>query len=334
MPAASFNFELEQGSDFQIVFNYLDSNSNPVNLTNMHVLLRFKDNNGIDYSFDNVTETSDYSLTTTSNGLITLLIPAKITDGYTFESAQYELDIQEPNETYAGSGTKSNRILFGDIVVIARLLTPPTRSDLTIFPGDKNSCPPVMLSDAIVYEGSSLTIADNSVVSNSITITNTNNIQNIEVGIQGLNHTNVQDLNIFLKYPGAGDNAILLVGSEKFNQYTPGFSFIVSDRAESTTSAYSVADGGLFKATDKTNYIRFRIPILSSDSSGSGSGSGSGDSDPVITGYTDQTLLHSFDSISGSAAGDWTLFICDHDNNAIGFISGWKLYITYEDIFA
>ena len=102
MPAASFNFELEQGSDFQIVFNYLDSNSNPVNLTNMHVLLRFKDNNGIDYSFDNVTETSDYSLTTTSNGLITLLIPAKITDGYTFESAQYELDIQEPNEIYAG----------------------------------------------------------------------------------------------------------------------------------------------------------------------------------------------------------------------------------------
>ena len=326
MPAASFSFQLEQGSDFQIVFRYLDSSSNPVNLTNMHVLLRFRDNNGVDYSFDNITETSDYSLTTTSGGLITFTIPAKITDTYTFSSAQYELDIQEPNEVFPGAGTKSNRILFGTIGVIARTLTPPTRSDLTIFPAENKLCSPVLMSDAVVYEGSSLTITDNSVVSNSITVADTRNIKHLEVGIEGLNHTNIQDLNIFLKYPGAGNNAILLVGSEKFNQYTPGFSFIISDRAESTTSAYSVADGGMFKSTDKTDYIRFRIPILSDSS-----GSGSGDSDPVITGYTDQTLLHSFDSISSSAAGDWTLFICDHDNNALGFISGWKLYITFED---
>ena len=115
MPAASFSFQLEQGSDFQIVFRYLDSSSNPVNLTNMHVLLRFQDNNGVDYSFDNITETSDYSLTTTSDGLITFTIPAKITDTYTFSSAQYELDIQEPNEVFAGAGTKSNRILFENI---------------------------------------------------------------------------------------------------------------------------------------------------------------------------------------------------------------------------
>tara|TARA_B100001778_G_scaffold190631_1_gene157067 strand:- start:2911 stop:3852 length:942 start_codon:yes stop_codon:yes gene_type:complete len=311
MPAASFSFQLEQGSDFQIVFRYLDSSSNPVNLTNMHVLFRFQDNNGVDYSFDNITETTDYSLTTTSDGVITLLIPAKITDNYTFSSAQYELDIQEPNEVFSGAGTKSNRILFGNISVIARTLTPPTRSDLTIFPAQNKLCPPVMLADAVIYEGDALTITDNSVVNSSIAVADTRDVQQIEVGIEGLNHTNIQDLNIFLTCPAlAANNAILLVGSEKFNQYTPGFSFIISDRAESTTSAYSVTDGGMFKPTDKTDYIRFKI------------------------GATEQTLQHSFSSQVGSAAnGDWTLHICDHDKNAIGFISGWKLYITFDEIW-
>lgn len=235
MPAASFSFQLEQGSDFQIVFRYLDSSSNPVNLTNMHVLFRFQDNNGADYSFDNITETTDYSLTTTSDGVITLLIPAKITDNYTFSSAEYELDIQEPNEIFAGAGTKSNRILFGNISVIARTLTPPTRSDLTIFPAQNKLCPPVMLADAVIYEGDAITIADNTVANSSITVADTRVVQQIEVGIEGLNHTNIQDLNIFLTCPAlAANNAILLVGSEKFNQYTPGFSFIISDRAEST----------------------------------------------------------------------------------------------------
>ena len=311
MPAASFSFQLEQGSDFQIVFRYLDSSSNPVNLTNMHVLLRFQDNNGVDYSFDNITETSDYSLTTTSDGLITFTIPAKITDTYPFSSAQYELDIQEPNEVFAGAGTKSNRILFGSISVLARLLTPPTRSDLTIFPAENKLCSPVLMSDAVVYEGGSLTITDNSVVNNSITVADTRNIKHLEVGIEGLNHTNIQDLNIFLTCPTsvlAANNAILLVGSEKFNQYTPGFSFIISDRAESTTSAYSVVDGGMFKSTDKTDHIRFKISS------------------------TEQTLHHSFSSVIGDAAnGDWTLYISDHDKNASVFISGWKLYITFED---
>ena len=311
MPAASFSFQLEQGSDFQIVFRYLDSSSNPVNLTNMHVLFRFQDNDGVDYSFDNITETTDYSLTTTSNGVITLLIPAKITDNYTFSSAQYELDIQEPNEVFAGAGTKSNRILFGSINVIARTLTPPTRSDLTIFPAQNKLCPPVMLSDATIYEGGAITIADNAVANSSITVADTRNVQQIEVGIEGLNHINIQDLNIFLTCPAlAANNAILLVGSEKFNQYTPGFSFIISDRAESTTSAYSVSDGGMFKPTDKTDYIRFKI------------------------GATEQTLQHSFSSqIGDQANGDWTLHICDHDKNAIGFISGWKLYITFDEIW-
>lgn len=329
MPAARFNFQIEQGSDFQIVFRYLDENSNPVNLTNMYILLRFQDNVGTEYTFDNATQTNNYSLVGTEDGFVTLDIPARITDTYTFTTAQYELDIQEPNEVFIGAGTKSNRILFGNITVLQRLLDPPSRSDLTIFPSDKKLCPPVMLSDAIIYNGGSLVIADDSVVSNTISITDNRNIKNIEVGINGINHTNIQDLNIFLKHSSMSD-AILLIGSQKFGNYVPGFSFIISDRASSSTSSYTVTDGGMFKPSDKTNYIRFRIPILGT----SGSGSGSGSNQEVIVGYQDQNLVYSFDSLIGNtASGDWTLYVCDHDANAIGFVYEWKLYITYEDLF-
>jgi len=56
-----------------------------------------------------------------------------------------ELDIQEPNEVFVGSGTKSNRILFGNVSVISRLLDPPTRSNLTVFPAPvkERNAPPV-----------------------------------------------------------------------------------------------------------------------------------------------------------------------------------------------
>lgn len=330
MPAANFDFEIEQGSDFQIVFRYFDENSNPVNLKNNYILLRALDNNGVSYEYDNVTKTNDYSLRADEDGFITFNIPAKITDTYLFTSAEYELDIQEPNEVFIGAGTKSNRILFGNITVVARLLDPPTRSDLTIFPADEKLCPPVMLADAVVYNGGSLTIADDTVVSSSISVLDNRNIQNIELEISGLNHTNIQDLNIFLKHSSMS-NTILLVGSQKFANYMPGFSFIISDRAHQDTSAYNVMHGGMFKPLDKTNYIKFKIPILGSSGSGSGSGSGTGD---TIIGYQEQNLIYSFDSLIGNSAnGDWTLYVCDHDPYGIGFIHSWKLYITYEDLF-
>lgn len=335
MPAASFDFSIEQGSDFQVVFRYLDENQNSVNLKNMYVLLRMQDDTGVQHVFDNITKTDQYSFVATEDGFITLDIPAKVTDNYTFATAQYELDIQEPNEVFVGAGTKSNRILFGNVSVIARLLDPPTRSNLTVFPADQDLCPPVMLSDAIVYTGGSLTVVDDSVVSNTISISDTRNIKNIEIGLVGINHTNIQDLNIFLKYPGSEQYSILLVGSQKFLNYSPGFSFILSDRAPENTSTHNVQNGGMCRTTDKTNYIRFRIPVLG-DASGfaSGSGSGSGVDEQIIIGYDNQIPLHSFDSIIGSPAnGDWTLYVCDHDKNAIGFLHSWRLYITYEDLF-
>ena len=44
MPAANHPFSIEQGSDFQITFRYVDENNISVNLTNWYVLFKFISN--------------------------------------------------------------------------------------------------------------------------------------------------------------------------------------------------------------------------------------------------------------------------------------------------
>ena len=79
MPAANHSFSIEQGSDFQITFRYLDENNTRVNLTNYYVLFKFVTNTGQIYSFDNITKTLDYSLVASQkipsiNPLVALLL--------------------------------------------------------------------------------------------------------------------------------------------------------------------------------------------------------------------------------------------------------------------
>ena len=82
MPAATYNFNIEQGSDLEVVFQYIDENNTFVNLTNYYVSLVAITNTNQTYTFDNVTRTADYRLITDSLGQITLLIPARITNTY------------------------------------------------------------------------------------------------------------------------------------------------------------------------------------------------------------------------------------------------------------
>jgi hypothetical protein len=53
-------------------------------------------------------------------GKITLKIPASITASYTFSTASYDLELQEPNDLYSGGGRKVFRILQGTIDTIER----------------------------------------------------------------------------------------------------------------------------------------------------------------------------------------------------------------------
>ena len=53
----------------------------------------------------------------------TIVTPAAKTAAYTFASASYDLELQEPNDLYSGGGKKVFRILAGTISVLSRNVT-------------------------------------------------------------------------------------------------------------------------------------------------------------------------------------------------------------------
>lgn len=95
MPAANHNFIIEQGSNFFITFEYLNSDSIPVDLTNYCIILKFRDNNNpnlfAQYS-SNVTN-ANYRLRKNNLGLIEWFVPFTETRSFNFDSANYDLYI-------------------------------------------------------------------------------------------------------------------------------------------------------------------------------------------------------------------------------------------------
>ena len=121
MPAANYNFTLEKGTAFVISFEYKDNNENIIDLTNWVARLRWKDNESNIKTFLTDTRSSEYEfIITPTDGKISLKIPAAQTASYTFATASYDLELQEPNDLYAGGGKKVFRILEGIITVQAR----------------------------------------------------------------------------------------------------------------------------------------------------------------------------------------------------------------------
>lgn len=121
MPAADYGFSIEKGTAFVISFEYKDDNNNPINLTNWCARLRWKDNNDTITTFSSNHTGNDYEFTIDPLvGKISLKIPASVTAAYTFTSASYDLELQEPNDLYSGGGKKVFRILQGTITTVER----------------------------------------------------------------------------------------------------------------------------------------------------------------------------------------------------------------------
>jgi len=121
MPAANYNFTIEKGTAFVISFEYKDNDENIINLTNWVARLRWKDNDDNIKTFITNTRNSEYEFTITPlEGKIALKIPSSQTAAYSFTSASYDLELQEPNDLYSGGGKKVFRILEGNISVLER----------------------------------------------------------------------------------------------------------------------------------------------------------------------------------------------------------------------
>lgn len=123
MASAIHNFFIEQGSNFEITFEYLDQNGNPITInSNDCVRLKMKDNLGqyrvwrnaiLDTGGSLLTNTNDSSLKINQ---IKLKIPSATTKTFIFSTAAYALDL-----VLGGNENNTIKLANGQISIIADL---------------------------------------------------------------------------------------------------------------------------------------------------------------------------------------------------------------------
>jgi len=122
MAATKYDFSIEQGSSFKISLIYKDENKNPINLTGWCARLIWTTNTKVKQIFSsNLQDPSLYSFVIDGPaGKITLMIPASTTNNFNFNYAKYDLELQSPDDLYAGGGKYNTRLLFGVVNIVKR----------------------------------------------------------------------------------------------------------------------------------------------------------------------------------------------------------------------
>jgi hypothetical protein len=123
MAAGEYNFSIEKGTIFSISFEYKDSNSVPINLTNWCARFSMEstdtDKPVSSYTFISDKTLPEYSFNVIPNeGKIVLILPVSTTQSFNFAGAKYDLDLKAPNEVYPGAGPQIIKIVKGFISII------------------------------------------------------------------------------------------------------------------------------------------------------------------------------------------------------------------------
>jgi len=122
MAASKYDFTIEQGTSFKFSLIYKDNDNNPIDITNWCARLIFKTNTNQTKVFTTTyTDYIDYKFIIDGQaGKLTLMIPAHITNGFNFKLAQYDLELQSPDDLYDGGGKYTTRLLYGTINIVHR----------------------------------------------------------------------------------------------------------------------------------------------------------------------------------------------------------------------
>ncbi len=114
MAAVEYNFEIEQGSSFKLTLIYKDADDNVIDLTDWCARLTWTTQSGKVQTFSSTSV--DHSIykfeIVPSQGKLNLMIPAETTNGFAFDFAKYDLDLQSDKNTI--------RILYGVISLLKR----------------------------------------------------------------------------------------------------------------------------------------------------------------------------------------------------------------------
>lgn len=122
MPAIQHDFNIIQGTSFKLSFLYKDKDNLPINMSSWCARIIWTTNLNDTYVFS--TQNTNYSqykfILDGTNGKTTLLIPACVTNNYTFASAKYDLEFQTNQDLYTNGGNYTFKIFYGTINIIKR----------------------------------------------------------------------------------------------------------------------------------------------------------------------------------------------------------------------
>lgn len=141
MPAADYNFTIDKGAAFNIVFEYKDGINNIINLTNWCARFSFiPEGASTPVTYISDTINSSYSFTIQPEfGKIVLKLPATTTDSFGFNFASYDLDLRSPNELYPGAGNQIIKLLKGTFTMIRGNVTNPEPFNCNVI-SDPDQC--------------------------------------------------------------------------------------------------------------------------------------------------------------------------------------------------
>ena len=122
MPASKYDFSIEQGTSFKLALTYKDANNTPINITNWCARLVWTTDDGAMQIFS--TSNTDHSIYKFEiigiDGKLLLQIPANTTNAFIFNKAKYDIELESPQDMYAGGGKEIIRLIFGTVKITHR----------------------------------------------------------------------------------------------------------------------------------------------------------------------------------------------------------------------
>ena len=122
MGASQYNFTIEQGSSFKMSLIYKDSNGDPIDITNWCARLTWRTSANATQIFNSSNiDKSIYNFNIEGSlGKINLLFPASTTNGFDFNTAKYDLELQSDTDHYNQGGKYTIRLLYGTVTINKR----------------------------------------------------------------------------------------------------------------------------------------------------------------------------------------------------------------------
>ena len=125
MSAGSYDMVIEQGVSYGLSIVYADSGNAPIDL-NAFNCARMQWNTDTQETLSFTTTNTNNSLyyfdfETPASGLITFKLPASVTAGYNFTSANYDLELEAIAEFYPSGGPQVIRLLEGTVTILPEI---------------------------------------------------------------------------------------------------------------------------------------------------------------------------------------------------------------------